>query len=133
MEAINGQEDDPFTFSGRIRSIKDAIAGIELMLRTQNNASVHLAASMAAILTAILLRISTGEWALIIAAIVAVWVAEAMNTAFELLCDVASPQFHPIVKQAKDVSAGAVLISAAGAVVIGCSVFIPRIIQFVNG
>ena len=133
MEAINGQEDDPFTFDGRIRSIKDALAGIELMLRTQHNASVHLVATMVAIITAILLRISAGEWALIIAAMVAVWVAEAMNTAFELLCDVASPQFHPIVKQAKDVSAGAVLISAICAIAIGCSVFIPRIIQFVSG
>ena len=133
MEAINGQEDAPFTFSGRIRSIKHALSGIELMLRTQHNASVHLVASLAAILMAIYLRISAGEWALIIAAMVAVWVAEAMNTAFELLCDVSSPQFHPIVKQAKDVSAGAVLISAVGAVAIGCSVFIPRIIQIVKG
>jgi diacylglycerol kinase len=47
-------------------------------------------------------------------AIVAVWTAEAMNTAFELLTDLASPTFHPLAGKAKDVAAGAVLISALG-------------------
>jgi diacylglycerol kinase (ATP) len=49
--------------------------------------------------------------------------AEALNTAFEILCDVASPQFHPKVKQAKDVAAGAVLVLAVGAVATGLLVF----------
>jgi len=62
-------------------------------------------------------------------AIVGVWMAEALNTAFELLCDVASPQFHPVVKQSKDVAAGAVLISAMGAVVIGLLVLGPHILS----
>ena len=48
----------------------------------------------------------------------AVWTAEALNTAFEFLAGVASPEFHPLVKNAKDVTAGAVLISAMGAVTI---------------
>ena len=52
--------------------------------------------------------------------------AEALNTAFELLCDVASPAFHPEVERAKDVAAGAVLIAAAGAAIVGLVVFGPR-------
>jgi diacylglycerol kinase (ATP) len=60
-------------------------------------------------------------------AIVAVWTAEALNTALELLGDAAAPDPHPLVGQAKDVAAGAVLISAIGAVVIGALVFAPYV------
>jgi diacylglycerol kinase (ATP) len=58
-------------------------------------------------------------------AIVLVWVAEALNTAFEYLCDVASPEFHPLVEKSKDVAAGAVLLSALGAVIVAAFVFGP--------
>ena len=59
----------------------------------------------------------------------AVWTAEALNTAFEFLADAASPNFHPLVKKAKDVAAGAVLISAIGAVVIGVLVLGPHVMK----
>ena len=55
-----------------------------------------------------------------------VWVAEALNTALELLCDAVSPDFHPLVGKAKDVAAGAVLISAMGAATLGFIVFGPH-------
>ena len=57
----------------------------------------------------------------------AVWTAEALNTAFEFLTYVASPSFHPLAGHAKDVAAGAVLIAAIGAVVIGLLVFGPHL------
>jgi len=61
-------------------------------------------------------------------AIIAVWTAEALNTAFESLCDVASPEFHPMVERAKNIAAGAVLISAVGAAVIGLLIFGPKLL-----
>lgn len=70
-------------------------------------------------------RLSSSEWLWLIVAIVLVWVTEILNTAFELLCDVASPEFHPIVKKCKDVAAGAVLVSAAGSIIIGVIIFRP--------
>ena len=57
-----------------------------------------------------------------------VWTAEALNTAFEFLADVASPEFHPLVKHAKDVAAGAVLIAAFGAAVIAVLVLGPHLV-----
>jgi diacylglycerol kinase (ATP) len=57
----------------------------------------------------------------------AVWTAEALNTAFEFLADVASPEFHPLVQHSKDVAAGAVLIAAIGSVVIGILVLGPHV------
>jgi diacylglycerol kinase (ATP) len=61
---------------------------------------------------------------------VSVWTAEALNTAFEFLTDVASPAFHPLAGKAKDVAAGAVLLSAAGSVVIGLLVIGPHALRW---
>jgi diacylglycerol kinase (ATP) len=117
-----------FTIAARIKSISYALAGIATMLRTQHNAWVHLAATVAVVLLAFWFSISALEWLALILAVVAVWSAEALNTAFELLCDVASPEFHPLVKQAKDVAAAAVLIAAVGAVAVGLLIFGPRLL-----
>jgi diacylglycerol kinase (ATP) len=56
-----------------------------------------------------------------------VWTAEALNTAIELLTDLASPEYHPLAGKAKDVAAGAVLIAAIGAIAIGFLVFGPHL------
>jgi diacylglycerol kinase (ATP) len=72
-------------------------------------------------------QLSRGEWCWIVLAIAVVWTAEALNTAFEFLADAASPNFHPVVRDAKDVAAGAVLITAIAAVIIGAIVFWPHV------
>jgi diacylglycerol kinase (ATP) len=119
----------PFTFTGRIRSFTHAFRGIGMMLASQHNAWVHLAATIGVIIAGLVTQISRADWCWIVLAIVGVWTAEALNTAFEILCDVASPEFHPKVKQAKDVAAGAVLITAVGAVTIGLLVFGPILLR----
>lgn len=109
--------------------MRHAVAGIGTMLRTQHNAWIHSLATVLVVATGWSLQLSRMEWALTVVAITAVWAAEAINTAFELLCDVASPDFHPMVKQSKDVAAGAVLLSAIGAVVIAVLVFGPHFVS----
>ena len=76
--------------------------------------------------------LTKAEWCWIVLAITSVWAAEALNTAFEFLTDVASPEFHPLAGKAKDVAAGAVLITAIGAVVIGLIVLGPYAIARVK-
>jgi diacylglycerol kinase (ATP) len=117
-----------FSISARLRSFQHAIRGMGIMLRTQHNAWIHALATVAALVAGLALGISRGEWLAILLSIMAVWVAEALNTAFESLCDVASPEFHPAVERAKDVAAGAVLIAAIVAVWVGVLVFGPRIL-----
>lgn len=114
----------------RRQSIGYAFHGIGLMLRTEPNARLHAAATVLACVLALLLGISRLEWCVLVAAIVAVWTAEALNTALEYLSDVASPDFHPLIEQAKDVAAGAVLVTAAGAAVLGGLIFGPRLWQW---
>lgn len=120
---------EKFTFKGRIKSVKCAICGIIIMLRSQHNAWIHAVASCLVLCTGGLLRLSPGQWCFLILAIMAVWTAEALNTALELLADVASPEFHPLVEKAKDVAAGAVLISAIGSVLIGLLILGPGLLR----
>ena len=129
--------DDPvtrsLTFTGRIRSFSFAFRGIAIMLRSQHNAWIHATATIVAIVAGIVAGLSRAEWCWIVLAIVAVWTAEALNTALEFLTDVVSPEFHPIAGQAKDVAAGAVLITALGAVGIAALVFGPHLLGWTAG
>ena len=107
----------------RLRSVAFAWRGMRLIVRTQPNARLHVVATLAACLLGFALQISRIEWCVILIAIVAVWTAEALNTALEFLCDVASPDFHPLIEQAKDVAAGGVLISSVGAALVALLIY----------
>lgn len=119
-------QNEPLTFDGRVRSVKFALRGIRTMVSSQHNAWIHAAATVVVVAAGLIVGLSASEWAWIVLAIGSVWTAEALNTALELLTDVASPDFHPLAEKAKDVAAGAVLLAAIGAVVIGGLVFGPR-------
>jgi len=123
---------DRFTFTGRLRSVRHAVEGIRLMLASQHNAWVHLAATVLVVGAGVVLGLGRFEWCWVTAACIAVWAAEAFNTALEFLCDVTSPEFHPEVKKAKDVAAGAVLLTALGAAVIGVAVFGPHLVSLLG-
>lgn len=114
-----------FTVAARVKSFRYALAGVGFMLRTQHNAWLHLAATVTACAAGAALEVSAEDWRWLIVAIVLVWVAEAMNTAFEHLCDVVSPEFHVSVQRSKDVAAGAVLICSIGAVGLGALTLAP--------
>ena len=122
----------PFTVTGRLRSVRYAVRGVRTMLAGQHNAWVHAGATGAVVVAGLLLHLPPGDWCWLIAAVMAVWTAEALNTAFEFLCDVASPGFHPAVEKAKDVAAGGVLISAVGSVAIGVLVFGPHLLHLLG-
>lgn len=120
------------TFTGRIRSISCALVGVRLMVASQQNAWIHAAATLAVLAVGLFFGLTNAEWCWIVLAVVSVWTAEALNTAFEFLTDVASPQFHPLAANAKDVAAGAVLIAAVGSVVIGILILGPHAVALIN-
>lgn len=120
-------ESRSFQFTGRIRSFRHAIAGLLRMIRCQHNAWIHLAATAIVLAVGFLFGVSAADWCWIILAISIVWTAEALNTAFEFLADAASPEFHPLIRDAKDVAAGAVLVTALAAAVIGTIIFWPHV------
>ena len=122
----------PLTLSGRLQSVRYAARGVCLMLGSQHNAWLHAVASCGVLIVGGLCVLSGPEWCWIVLAIMAVWTTEALNTALELLADVASPEFHPLVEKAKDVAAGGVLISALGSVVIGLLVIGPHLLDILS-
>lgn len=121
-----------FSLAARLRSFVYAGRGVRTMLLSQHNAWVHAAAALVVFTAGVTLGVTRVEWMVLILAIVAVWTAEALNTALEFLCDVASPDFHPLVEKAKDVAAGAVLICAVGATAVGMLVFAPYASKFIG-
>ena len=102
------------------------------MLRSQRNAWIHGLATVIVCITGFLFELTTPEWCWTVLAIVAVWTAEALNTALEFLTDVASPTFHPLAGKAKDVAAGAVLLSAIASVAIGLLVLGPHLLSWLR-
>ena len=110
-----------------IAGFKYAFSGLWYALRTQRNARVHVSIAILAILLGVGLHISAVEFALVFVAITGVFIAEMFNTVLELCIDLVSPDYHLLAKIAKDVAAGAVLLSAMLSIVIGLFVFAPHL------
>ena len=110
-----------------LRSFVYAWSGVAHTVRTQRNMRVHLALALLAVALGVWLRISPVEFAMIFVAITGVVVSEMMNTVAEACVDLSTQEYHPLARVAKDVAAGAVLLSAMLAVVIACFVYIPHL------
>jgi len=116
----------------RVFSVRAAIAGLGHALAHEVNLQFELAAAVVVIGLGLWVQLSTVEWAILILTILAVMSLELINTAFEHLADLSRPRLDPLVKVAKDVSAGAVLLASLGAVAVGVLVFAPRIAQVLH-
>jgi diacylglycerol kinase (ATP) len=121
-----------FTIAARLRSFRYAANGVWLTLKTQHNAWVHAGATLAVVSAGFVLGISRSDWCVLVLACAAVWTAEALNTAFEYLADATTKEFDPLIGRAKDVAAGAVLITAIAAVIVGALVFTPYIVVLIR-
>uniref|UniRef100_A0A7C2P5Q1 Diacylglycerol kinase family protein n=1 Tax=Schlesneria paludicola TaxID=360056 RepID=A0A7C2P5Q1_9PLAN len=107
------------------RSLGHALHGLGYTLRTQRNARLHVVVAVVVIAVGVWLRLDAHRWSILALTIGAVWVGETINTAVEALVDLLSPDYHDQAKVAKDVSAGAVLLLSAMAVIVGLCVLGP--------
>jgi diacylglycerol kinase len=103
------------------------------MLRTQRNARIHLAVATAVVAMGLWLRVSETEWAILVLTIGVVLTAEALNTVAEAAVDLATMEYHPLAKVAKDVAAGAVLLMAITAAIVGFLILGPPLCRVVLG
>ncbi len=117
----------------RIESFKYAFAGIGHFVKSEPNVIIHLFAGVIATGMGFYFGISKMEWCLVVFAIGSVLTAEAFNTAIEYLTDLVSPDYHVLAGKTKDVAAGAVLISAIAAAIIGVIIFLPKILSLIEG
>ena len=104
---------------GVARSFDHAYKGLIYAVRTQRNMRIHVVISVLVLVASLLVGVSKLELALLVLVILLVFITEMFNTAMEFAVDLVTKEYHPLAKLAKDVSAGAVLVSSVGAVLVG--------------
>ena len=112
-------------FLSRIVSFGHAFRGWWHVMRTQRNAWIHAVISTGVVVVGLWLGLPARDWAVIILTIAMVFAAEFINTAIEAVVDLATQEHHPLAKVGKDVGAGAVLISAIAAILVGLLILGP--------
>ena len=113
----------------RIRSFGYAFKGLATLFLTQSNAQVHLVAVVLITSLGLYLRLSALEWCIIFLCMAMVLLAEGLNTALEFLTDLTSPDPHPLAGKAKDVAAGAVLLSVIFCGIVWGIIYLPKILS----
>lgn len=111
-----------------LHSFKYALAGIFASFKTEKNMKIHILIMALVILAGFIFKISQTEWMICILLFGIVIAGEIFNTAIEIVVDMVMPHQNKKAKLAKDLSAGAVLILAIAAAIIGFMIFIPRMI-----
>jgi diacylglycerol kinase (ATP) len=104
-----------------------AFKGIFFLIASQRNARIHLLALVLVVAAGFYFSISSTEWLVVIISIGMVFSAEAFNTAIEELTDKVSPEYNKSAGRIKDLAAGAVLLSAIAALIVGVIIFGTRI------
>lgn len=111
-----------------MKSFGYAFSGIRTLICDEHNSRIHVMAMICVIAAGFLLRISTMEWCVIALCCGGVLMAEAMNSAVEAIADLVSPEYHPLIKKAKDVGAAGVLMMAIAAAAAGLIIFVPKVV-----
>ena len=113
----------------RIKSFGYAFKGIAKLVQKEHNAWIHCTAIIVVTLGGNYFNITPSEWCIVILCFGVVLAAEGFNTAIERLVDLVSPDYHPIAGDVKDIAAGAVLICAIAAAIIGIIIFYPYLMN----
>ena len=111
----------------RAASFGHALRGVWSALRSEVHLQFHAAATVVVVGAGFYFKLSGLEWALVGLAVAGVWAAELFNTAIETLTNLVSPGYPPLAGKANDVAAGAVLLAALEALVVGALVFGPKV------
>ncbi|AMS26686.1 DeoR faimly transcriptional regulator [Bacteroidetes bacterium UKL13-3] len=110
-----------------IKSFDYAIKGILAATRTEQNLQIHLWAVAVVSIAGVVFNISEMEWIILLTCFGVVLSAELFNSAIEKLVDLVSPEFNIKAGLIKDIAAGAVLVLVITAAIIGCLIFIPKL------
>lgn len=116
-----------FSIKKRLEGFSYAWNGILLLIKEEHNARIHLFAAFLAISLGFYFSLSSIEWICLLITIGLVISLEAVNSAIENIADFISPERHKQIKKIKDLSAGAVLIVAIVAFVVGLLLFLPKV------
>ncbi|HOT60772.1 MAG TPA: diacylglycerol kinase family protein [Candidatus Dojkabacteria bacterium] len=125
-------KNDHFKSPDFLKSQGYARNGVKLIFRNERNFRIDIVIAVLVVIAGFFFKISHTDWIAISLVISMVFTAEVLNSAIEALCDTVSQDFKVNIKYAKDVSAGAVLISALVSIITGLIVFLPYIMEVVK-
>lgn len=112
-----------------LESLSYAVDGLKQVAKRERNMRIHLLVAVFVLVMSLLLKINKGEFLVILITTGAVLAIEVINTAFEALCDLISPHYDQRIKLAKNAAAGAVLLVAIFALIVGLFIFGPYLYQ----
>jgi len=107
-----------------VESFRYALNGVLLSYKTQRHLRIHFVLALLVLLAGFAVRLTRTELALLVCVIALVVMAELFNTALETVVDLVTTDYHPLAKVAKDVAAGAVLVAAMTATLVGLLLFL---------
>ena len=116
-----------------LRSVLYAIQGIKQFFSCDRNGKIQIVIGITAITLGFTVSLSSFQWLLVLFCIGLVISLEMINSAIERYCDLVTTDFHPGIKVIKDVAAGAVLVASVMSLIIGLIIFIPALVEFLNG
>lgn len=122
----------PSFLSSRYKSFQFAFKGIAAVFRSEQNMHLHVIASIIVFVMAYSFEVTKTEWCILILCIGMVWTAETFNTALETLTNLVSPEHNILAGKTKDLAAGAVLLAAITAAIVGIIVFLPYWLAYMN-
>lgn len=109
------------------KSFRYAFEGVLVGIRQERNMKIHCLAVVLVVLAGIFLHISVTEWCICLILFGLILALELVNTAVEAVVDLVTDEYRPLAKRAKDTAAGAVLIAAVMAAIVGGILFLPKI------
>ena len=114
------------------KSFGYAFEGIFAGIRGERNMKIHCFAAVCVIVAGVLFHISVTEWCICLVLFGLILSLELVNTAIEAVVDLVTKEKKPLAKIAKDTAAGAVLVSAIAAAIIGCIIFVPYLLELIK-
>lgn len=113
-------------------SVKNAFNGIMYILKNERNFRIQIIAALLVIIASFVLRLELIEIAIIVLVIFLVLLLEFINSAIEIVIDMYTEEYNEKAKVAKDISAGAVTLTALMSVIIGIIIFLPKILKYIK-
>lgn len=115
------------------KSVTFAMEGVKQFFSCDRNGKIQIVIGITAITLGLTVSLSAFQWLLVLFCIGLVISLEMINSAIERYCDLVTTDFHPSIKIIKDVAAGAVLVASVMSLIIGLIIFIPALVEFLNG
>ena len=114
------------------KSLKDAFNGLKLIVKNERNFRIDIIVCIVVVFAGFFFEIAHYDWIALSLLIALVFISEAINSVIEAICDTVSSEYKVNIRYAKEVSAGAVLVSTIVSVIAGLIIFMPHVIEYIE-